>query len=62
MAHPTLDVTTEGTCRVCGDRLPRVVAKQKGKRTFRRHVKNPACDETKGRGEPMPRPAATEEV
>jgi hypothetical protein len=51
MAHPN-DKLPDGTCRVCGDRLSRVIRKRKGKQTFRRHLSNPDC-ETKGEGEPI---------
>ena len=51
MAHPN-DKRPDGTCRVCGDRLSRVIRKRKGKQAFRRHLTNPDC-ETKGDGEPI---------
>jgi hypothetical protein len=51
MAHPN-DTTPDGRCKVCGDRLTKVIRKKKGKRAFRRHLTNPSC-ETKGRGEAM---------
>jgi hypothetical protein len=51
MAHPN-DMRTDGTCKVCGDRLSRVIRKRKGKQAFRRHLSNPNC-ETKGKGEPI---------
>lgn len=51
MPHPN-DMRPDGTCRVCGDRLSRVIRKRKGKQAFRRHLTNPDC-ETKGGGEPM---------
>ena len=41
MAHPN-DMRPDGTCRVCGDRLSRVI----------RNLTNPNC-ETKGEGEPI---------
>jgi hypothetical protein len=42
----------DGHCRVCGDRLSKVIRKRNGKRAYRRHLKNPNCP-TKGSGEPM---------
>ena len=51
MAHPN-DMRPHATCRVCGDRLSRVIRKRKGKQAFRRHLTNPNC-ETKGEGEPI---------
>lgn len=52
MPHPS-DMRPDGTCRVCGDRLSRVIRKRKGKQAYRRHLSNPDC-ETRGEGEPMP--------
>ena len=49
MAHPN-DMRPDGTCRVCGDRLSRVIRRRKGKQAFRRHLTNPG---TKSEGEPM---------
>lgn len=54
MAHPR-DKKPDGTCRVCGDRLSRVIRRKNGKRAFRRHLANPDC-QTKGDGEPMSQP------
>jgi hypothetical protein len=51
MAHPN-DMRADGTCRVCGDRLSRVIRKRKAKRAFRRHLTNSDC-QTKGEGEPI---------
>ena len=59
MPHPN-DIRADGTCRVCGDRLSRVIRKRNGKRAFRRHLNNPNC-ETKGRGELIQRPQDTTE-
>jgi hypothetical protein len=52
MPHPNDDVRTDGTCRVCRDKLSKVIRKEKGKREFRRHLKKNDCS-TKGRGEPI---------
>lgn len=51
MAHPN-DMRTDGTCRVCGDRLSQVIQKRNGKRAFRRHLTNSKCI-TRGQGEPI---------
>ena len=53
MPHPTEDITSNGTCRVCGDRLSEPIRKENGKQEYRRHLTNPDCEETKGRGEPI---------
>ena len=51
MAHPN-DMRTDGTCKVCGDKLSKVIRKRNGKRAFRRHLTNADC-QTKGDGEPI---------
>lgn len=51
MAHPTKDITRQGTCKVCGDRLSKVIRRKGVRKAYRRHLTNPNCSETKGRGE-----------
>lgn len=48
MAHPTQDYRN-GHCRVCGDRLSKVVDRSTH-RLYRRHLTNNNCS-TKGRGQ-----------